>query len=267
MPQHFHTDPGRNAPASTPPARPAQQHQAEKFVFPGSLSLHLKRLTKGTDLEEYHALHSLRYQVYCHEAHFLNPDEYPAELEIDEFDTVSEHFIATKANSNHDIVGTVRLVRWSEHLSFPTAVFFKPLLDQLDHKKFPHATTAEISRLCISKQYRKRTKDGLLGVDGYLDTTGDQRRKYPEIILELFKIMYLASRNDLGITHWIATFETSLYRLLDRYGVHLDLLTTEEIDYYGKVRIYGASIHQMEETMKRLKPELFAFFCKQQDNA
>ena len=108
--------------------------------------------------------------------------------------------------------------------------------------------------------------DGLAGVENNTITI-DQRRRYPEVILELFKIMYLASRYDLGITHWIASFEDSLYRLLDRFGVHLDLLTPDEINYYGKVRIYGASIQKMEETMKQNRPDLFAFFCEQPDHA
>lgn len=218
--------------------------------------------TKGESSEEYESLYKLRYQVYCHEANFLDPDDYPDGLEFDEFDASAEHFLATDANSGHDVIGTVRLVKWSEQLSFPTAVYFESLLDQLDHLQFPLESTAEISRLCISKQYRKRAMDGLQSVEGSADA-GELRRPYPEVILELFKVMYCASRNDLGITHWIASFEESLYRLLNSYGVHLELLVPDAIDYFGKVKIYGASIDQLEETMKIRKPELYAFFCEQ----
>jgi hypothetical protein len=54
--------------------------------------------------------------------------------------------------------------------------------------------------------------------------------------------MYHASRYALGITHWIATFEDSLFRLLKQYGIEFKLLIPDEIDYYGKVRLYGCSI-------------------------
>ena len=213
---------------------------------------------------DYESLYSLRYQVYCHEAHFLDPDDYFDGLEYDEFDAFSEHFLARNPNSNDEVVGTVRLVRWSEYLTFPTVMHFKSLLKQLSRLKFPLESSAEISRLCITKQYRRRTMDGLIGAGGYTDKS-DNRRKFPVVLLELFKNMYLASRYALGITHWIATFEDSLYRLLQRYGVHFNLLIPEEIDYYGKVKIYGASLNHLEEEMKKRRPDLYAFFCEQLD--
>lgn len=36
------------------------------------------------------SVYSLRYQVYCHEANFLNPEDYSEGLEHDEFDPASE---------------------------------------------------------------------------------------------------------------------------------------------------------------------------------
>lgn len=262
MPKQYDSPPENTETIAVVPD-PNQQRKAGGFQFPGSLALRMRHLTKGESAEEYEALYRLRYQVYCHEAQFLNPDNYPSGLECDKFDTVAEHFLATNANNDDNPVGTVRLVKWSEEYSFPTAVYFDSLLEQLERLNYPIESTAEISRLCISKQYRKRALDGILGAGGYVDSD-DRRRKYPEIILELFKIMYRSSRYNLGITHWIATFESSLYRLLDRYGVHLEPLAPEEIDYYGNVKIYGASIDQLEETMKIKKPELFAFFSEEQ---
>ena len=265
MPQNFGSNPCSNLPACTTPSGPGQQSRTGSFAFPGSLILHTKRLAKGENQENYTSLYRLRYQVYCHETHFLNPENYPDGLERDEFNGVSEHFLTANA-INDEIIGTVRLVRWSPQLSFPTAAFYTSLLEQLDRLHFPLASTAEISRLCISKQFRRRAMDGLLGVESNA-VSSDQRRRYPEVILELFKIMHLASKYDLGITHWIATFENSLYRLLERYGVHLALLSSDEIDYYGKVKIFGASIRQMEEALKVRRPELYAFFCEQPENA
>ena len=251
-------------PAAKAPAGPDQQSPAARFAFPGSLRLHIKLLIKEDNVIDYESLYSLRYQVYCHEAHFLDPNDYSDGLECDEYDAVSEHFVATNGNSNKEIVGTVRLVRWSEYLSFPTADHFQSLLDKLKFLKYPIDSTAEISRLCIGKQYRRRAMDGLLGVESF--TAGaDKRRKFPGIILELFKSMYLASKYNLGITHWIATFEDCLYRLLTQYGVHFKLLIPEEIDYYGKVKIYGASLDHLEKEMNKQRPEIYAFIRDQSE--
>lgn len=223
-------------------------------------------LAKGASIEDYRLLYKLRYQVYCHEANFLDPEDYSDGLEFDAFDAFSEHFMATIPDRNHEIVGTVRLVNWSEQLSFPTAMHFESLLQELDRLNFPLDSTAEISRLCVSKQYKRRPFDGLQADEGFAEI-GKQRRDNPDIILELFKILYCSSRYDLGITHWIASFEDSLSRLLHRYGVHLELLCSEEIDYYGKVKIYGASIDQVEKNMKLHRPEIYEFICEQRNDA
>jgi N-acyl amino acid synthase of PEP-CTERM/exosortase system len=212
----------------------------------------------------YESLYSLRYQVYCHEAHFLNPDLFSEGLEYDEFDPVSKHFLARNPDNSDEIVGTVRLVRWTEVLTFPSVKYIKSLLNQLSRLKFPLESTAEISRLCITKKYRRRTMDGLIGMDSYAGNN-DKHRKHPVLLLELLKNMLHASKYDLGITHWIATFEDSLYRLLERYGIHFNLLIPDEIDYYGKVKIYGASLDHVEEQMKMRKPEWHSFFYEQLD--
>lgn len=245
------------------PANPDHQNQRREFPFPGNLTLYTKLLNKEDNVIDYESLYALRYQVYCHEANFLDPENYPDDLEYDEFDTVSEHFLSKATNSN-DAVGTVRLVRWSQQLAFPTVMHFDSLLEKLEKQGFPLDSTAEISRLCITKQYRRRKTDGILGTGSYIDNS-DPRRKFPIVILELFKNMYLASKYALGITHWIATFEDSLYRLLKRYGIHFDLLIPDEIEYYGKVRIYGASLEQLEEAMKMRRPQLYDFFLESPD--
>ena len=220
----------------------------------------MKLLIEEESTEDFELLCRLRYQVYCQEANFLDPRDYSNGLEFDEFDTVSEHFVIKNPCNINNVIGTVRLVKWSDEYSFPTAVYFDSLLELLDNKKFPIDSTAEISRLCISKQNRRRPMDELYWRERNVENC-EQLRKHPAIIFELFKIMYTTSRNDLGITHWIATFAPSLRRLLERYGVYFELLVSEEIDYYGKVNIYGASIEQLEEGMKINKPELYDFFC------
>lgn len=234
---------------------------SDHFCFPVSLKLNVRRLFGNNSHAAYRSVFRLRYQVYCHEARFLNPADYPEQLEVDDYDPVSEHFIASNLGTEDEPVGVVRLVRWSDNLSFPTSKHYNSLDEKLALLNYPIKTTAEISRLCISKLYRKRAEDGLHGLAGYGDNS-DARRKYPVILLELFKIMYRSSKEDLGITHWIAAFEDGLYRLLNRYGIRLELITPNAIEYYGKVKIYGASIQYIEEALRASRPELFEFFIE-----
>jgi N-acyl amino acid synthase of PEP-CTERM/exosortase system len=266
MSQNYASNQSIDVQSHSTPAVSDPQSQTGKFVFPGSLRLNTKLLLKEDNVKDYESLYSLRYQVYCHEAHFLDPEDYSDGLESDEYDSVAAHFLATKEDSDEDVIGTVRLVKWTEHLSFPTAMYFKSLIERLKHLRYPLDSTAEISRLCISKQYRRSAMDGLLGIERYADGD-DKRRRYPVIIFELFKKMYLASRHNLGITHWIATFEDSLYRLLKRYGFKLELLIPDEIDYYGKVKIYGISLNHLESDIKSRRPDLYAFFREPSDYA
>ena len=72
---------------------PNRQQKAGTFHFPGSLSLQMKHLVKGDSIKDYDSLYRLRYQVYCHEAGFLNPDNYPTGLECDKFDIVAEMLV------------------------------------------------------------------------------------------------------------------------------------------------------------------------------
>jgi N-acyl amino acid synthase of PEP-CTERM/exosortase system len=54
----------------------------------------------------------LRYQVYCLERKFLRAEDYPQELECDEFDRHSIHVGAVDARG--ELAGTARIVRVSE---------------------------------------------------------------------------------------------------------------------------------------------------------
>jgi N-acyl amino acid synthase of PEP-CTERM/exosortase system len=235
-----------------------QERTAGSVPLPGSFPFVMKRLITGGNSRDHHAVYRLRYAVYCHEACFLDPDRYPECMEIDSYDSFSEHFLAADVNNN-EVIGTVRLVRWSELLAFPTFGYCRSLLEILQRHEFPLASTAEISRLCIAKQYRGRVVDELPEGEADPEKSG-QMRKYTRVILELFKVMYRACRYDLGITHWIATFEDPLYRMLERYGIHFNLLSPDQIDYYGKVRVYGVSLRSVENEMKRRRPDLVPFF-------
>jgi N-acyl amino acid synthase of PEP-CTERM/exosortase system len=212
---------------------------------------HVETECGAKDLEESYAL---RYQTYCIEEHFIAKKN-DTILEYDKYDDFSEHIVVIGGESNR-VIATGRLVRYSEMLRFPTGDFFPELYESLPHH--PYAEISEISRLCISKEFRRRQSDGLYGIDGYIGKT-DDRRKYPIILLLIFKGLYNVSKRS-GIKYWLATMEDSLFRVLSKYSVHFRQLKDEYIDYYGKVKPYFAEISELEEIMKLENAELLNYF-------
>jgi N-acyl amino acid synthase of PEP-CTERM/exosortase system len=163
--------------------------------------------------------HKLRYQVYCVENPFENPDEHPDGLEKDEFDPHSVQSLLIHRSSG-TIAGTVRLI-------LPRADRGDcglPMLslcrdpDLLSGKLLPRGSTAEISRFAISKAFRRRAEDaGATGV-GPMLSPGVERRVIPHITLGLMKAVAWMS-HDYDIDHLCAVMEPALLRLLSRFGL------------------------------------------------
>ena len=100
-------------------------------------------------------------KIYCHETKFLDSDEYPEGIEKDKYDDHSFHFAALDSDNN--VVGTLRLILDSEH-GFPLEEHSVP--DMTGRKFiFQEGKLAEISRLTVSRSWRRRKNDGLYGYD------------------------------------------------------------------------------------------------------
>ncbi len=142
------------------------------------------------------ASYALRFEVYCRERGFLPADAFPDGLEIDRFDDRSLHFGAFHRDS--DIAGTVRLVR------APLAELPLAGRCRLDRALLPRDLddngVAEVSRLAVSANFRRRAGDGLLPGETLATVLpsaerGDPRRRgCPELVLGLYKIMYHESK-------------------------------------------------------------------------
>ncbi len=213
--------------------------------------------------------YALRYHVYCLERSFLKKDDYPSHCEIDQFDAHSAHFGVL--NKNNMLVGSVRLILaqdgpfpLSEHCQFFDE--YKKFLDpgNPDFKK-----TAEISRLVVSKNYRRRKGDGLYGLSDLNQTPPqkpsqaelkEERRRRPEIVMGLYKNMYQYSKRH-GITHWLVAMEKTLFRLLT-YSHFCFKEIGPKIDYYGPVRPYYASLDDVERNVIEKNPKLFWEFME-----
>jgi len=198
----------------------------------------------------------LRYEIYCHEAQFLDEKDFEDGIEKDIYDQYSIHFAAL--DKENRVVGTLRLVLVSE-LPFP----LEEHCPNYDKTKltFPRKNLAEISRLAVSKSYRRRKNDGLTGQESYHTSPENpipdeiiKRRKRPAIVFGLYKEMYNESKRQ-GITHWYAAMEQKLNDTLRKFSFYFDAIGPEE-DYYGPVTPFLAEIKNIEQRLYAEKPDV-----------
>lgn len=175
-----------------------------------------------------------RYQVYCLETAYEDPSRFPQERETDEFDAHSAHFIV-RARATGDWIAALRLVLGPlERLPISRfATIDKDLLLRLERAKSMEefTTSAEISRMCVVAQYRRRPLERHTPYqipwnadDEASDsdiTVADERRKAPWLMLAL---LYAARDYSVqnGINHWFFLAVRSLARIFKGLGMQLE---------------------------------------------
>ncbi|MCG6867385.1 MAG: PEP-CTERM/exosortase system-associated acyltransferase [Gammaproteobacteria bacterium] len=186
----------------------------------------------------------LRYQVYCHEIHLPDFEEwrYPDGRERDEFDPHSVHCML-RHRPTLAVAGAVRLVLPNPEdaaLPFPLEEFAGNRIDVDLMRDLPRETTAEISRLILSARFRQRKDERSSRFGNDLNIREGRGREgrptFPHPVLGLMAaaLRLTAERN---VTHWLAGMEPGLNRLLSRFG--LDLLPIGPVvEYHGKRRPY-----------------------------
>jgi len=219
-------------------------------------------------------IYRLRYKVYCDEWGFEKPEDHPDGLEHDRFDEYSVHFAAIDRKG--DVIGTVRIILESS-LGFP--IQHHCTIDQeLQRRvaaKVPDAARSrfgEISRLAVSKDYRRRSLDNLILDGGHYDNIEQlisqkeaamaefesiERRRQQDsaIVMGLYRCLCMASR-ELQLTHWYVVMARGLHVLLKRTGFFFEPIGPEK-EYHGIRRPYLGYLH---ETLRGI-PELYRIYA------
>ncbi len=203
----------------------------------------------------------LRYKVYCEEWGFENPADHPGGIEKDEFDAYSVHFGALVAETG-ELIGTIRIILNSER-GFPIEhhCTFDSDLSFVNKNRI-----AEISRLAVSKDYRKRVVDELIYSDGSSadeivrrSVVNKERRKHEFfIIMGLYVCMYRESV-ELGLTHWYGLMAKGLHVLLQRSKIQFQPIGPE-VDYHGRRVPYLGDIQELARTVSSEKAAFFTEF-------
>ncbi|HNU71724.1 MAG TPA: PEP-CTERM/exosortase system-associated acyltransferase [Thermodesulfobacteriota bacterium] len=210
----------------------------------------------------------LRYQVYAEEFHFEKVEDYPLGQESDQFEPHSLHFAAL--NEHNTVIGTIRLILPSG-AGFPIARLVPARCLSDGGRRVE--TAGEISRLAVSKRYRRRQEDGLFGVESYLmQSEGGvlqdsvpapphhERRARPVILLGLFRIMYYASKRH-NVDQWYMVSEEKLFYALRKYGFTFHPIG-KPAEYHGLRVPYHAFIEEIERELYRTKREIFELMIR-----
>lgn len=199
-------------------------------------------------------VYQLRYQVYCRENNFENPNEHREGREKDGFDDRSTHSLLVDKTTRTPI-GTVRLILPDTKAplkSFPIqGLCNHSLLSNM--KLLLNSQVAEISRFSISKEFRKsaETIDSNKPDQAHLNANDslDKRLVTPFITLGLMKAIMQMSVES-GITDLIAVMEPSLLRLLARFGIFFRPIGPL-VDFHGMRQPCHANIEELLERARR----------------
>lgn len=182
-------------------------------------------------------VYRLRYQVYCLETGFENPDRFPSGLERDECDDRSEHFLVRHKRTG-EYAATTRLILPDP--ARPDALF--PIeehcaLDRLDlTQKMRRDKIAEVSRFCVSKSFKRRAGESgtVAGIANNQPDpfTEDERRSFPHITIGLISCLVYGSELH-GMRHWYAVMEPALIRFLTYLGIYFTSIGPIA-DYHGQ---------------------------------
>jgi len=243
-------------------------------------------VNRVVDEKELIEVYKLRYKVYCEEWGFEKPEDHPDGLEMDEYDKYSVHFAAK--DSTGKIVGTIRMILNSPE-GFPIEKYCEL---NINKDELPRERLAEISRLAISKEYRRRAEDRYIygpeeerrgigvfgyypyGISAYHNYTytykraGDsyrrgvlkERRKRHEPVTSLYKAIYHESKRR-GLTHWYAVMTKGLFIMLKKFGFNFQPIG-DPVDYHGIRTPYLGEIKKIEQEVLNTNPELYEEFTK-----
>lgn len=204
-------------------------------------------------------VYRLRYKVYCDEWKFERAEDYPEKIERDEFDAHSVHFVAIRKD-DRKLVGTIRLIIHSK-LGFPIE---KHCHINEDIIKSDKAHWGEISRLAVSKEFRKRAGDDSIYKnevpipDNVNSPFYEKRINKDQIVLGLYRCIYRESL-EIGLSHFYATMAKGLFLLLKRISINF-IQVGPKIEYHGVRTPYIINIKKMMEELSQNNNKLYRCF-------
>ena len=213
----------------TPPTESKDEHSTNHLV--DSFNKYFEIVPAISDALKNEA-YKLRYQVYCIEKAFENPEHYPDNLEFDDFDRQSIHYLIRHRKSGI-YAATVRLILPDTHK--PEKLFPLELNCEIDNvaviQTINRWRLGEASRLCVSKTFKKRKGEDAIDSDNSDYSSLAERRSFPLISFALIACLIKACQEN-NIDYLFGTLEPAWLRFLSSAGIHFTKIGPLA-DYHG----------------------------------
>lgn len=196
------------------------------------------------DTDEAKAVHyNLRYQVYCMEKAYETPDTFEAEMEVDQYDQHSVHFLIQEKITGRWLA-TMRLVI-AEADRLPMRKIAAIDCDPTNNR----GKIAELSRLSIIDHFRHDR-----------ERATEYRASIPEILLGLIRAATRYS-TDQGINQWMFLCKRSMMRILNECGMAIHNIGPR-CEHRGIRYPYWADLENGFEDLSKAAPKVFDMFSK-----
>jgi N-acyl amino acid synthase of PEP-CTERM/exosortase system len=188
-------------------------------------------------------VYKLRYQVYCIEngdkTGFKNPVDHPEGIEFDEYDSHSSHYLIRHRKGGNFMATTRLILPDVRNLKKPFPIEINSQIDNVNLlKTMSRHNLAELSRFCVSKEFRRRKNEQHLLTTNDADSEGafaqEEKRSSSHLTLALFACaIKMSSENN--IHYWYAIMEPALERVFSTLGIHF-VGIGPLVDYHGMRR-------------------------------
>lgn len=206
-------------------------------------------------------VYKLRYQVFCIENEIFNSEYYPDNLEFDDYDQQSVHYLIRHRKSG-DYVATTRLIL--PDANNPEKLFPLEEYCEIDNFAVMQAINrehlGEVSRFCVSEAFKKRKDDGhnlaVIDSDRQSYATANERRNFPHIITLALIACCIKASHENDIHYFYSTTEPPLFRFVSGIGINL-IKIGPLIDYHGKRWPTVIKITDMLDSVAAKSPDIW----------
>jgi N-acyl amino acid synthase of PEP-CTERM/exosortase system len=188
------------------------------------------------------AVYRLRYQVYCLESQFEDPNNYPDAMEKDHFDQQAIHILVTHTDSGMS-VGTLRLI-FARNNQQPFH------FEQLSHQCFSHihkkprSHYVELSRLAVPQAFRNNKANSI---------NANEDGELLALMLICNTCMVITRALNIEV---VALLETRLAILLRRNGIGINKIG-DVINHNGYRAPYLLDFNQRFSSLKSKELALY----------
>ncbi|MCP5160512.1 MAG: PEP-CTERM/exosortase system-associated acyltransferase [Hahellaceae bacterium] len=182
----------------------------------------------------------IRYEVYCAELSFEDKSAFPEQMEMDDFDSFSHHYLI-RHKASGSFAGTVRLVDPGlapfEGATCPMVQYCSHAIqnEDLHPSRFPINSITEVSRLAVPSAFRRRTGEQgkpFIYEGERISLTDIEKKAFPYIAIGLYLAAAAHFVNEASADYVYVMMEPRLALHLRRVGINFKQLG-EPVEYHG----------------------------------